>query len=87
MAHNVLARLLAPGEHAKRVSLIYRPLTAGQAAAEVERQVNAAQFRSAYRRARRSGGGPPSRRARAGRTTRKALEPRGKVGIARPCRF
>ncbi|GAA1028888.1 hypothetical protein GCM10009557_15530 [Virgisporangium ochraceum] len=51
--HNVLARLLAPGEHAKRVSLIYRPLTAGQAAAEVEQQVNAAQFRSAYRRARR----------------------------------
>ncbi|GAA0949037.1 SCO6880 family protein [Virgisporangium aurantiacum] len=53
VAHHILARLLAPGEHPKRVSLIYRPLTAGQAAAEVERQVNAAQFRSAYRRARR----------------------------------
>ncbi len=53
VTHNVLARLLAPGDHPKRVSLLYRPLTAGQAAAEVERQVNAAQFRTAYRRARK----------------------------------
>jgi hypothetical protein len=49
----VLARLLAPGDHPKRVTLLYRPLTAGQAASEVEQQVNAAQFRSAFRRARK----------------------------------
>jgi hypothetical protein len=53
VTHHVLARLLAPADHPKRVTLLYRPLTAGQAAAEVERQVNAAQFRSAYRRARK----------------------------------
>lgn len=53
VTHHVLARLLAPGDHPKRVSLLYRPLTAAQAAAEVERQVNAAQFRTAYRRARK----------------------------------
>jgi hypothetical protein len=53
VTHQVLARLLAPGDHPKRVSLLYRPLTAAQAAAEVERQVNAAQFRTAYRRARK----------------------------------
>ena len=53
VTHHVLARLLAPGDHPKRVSLLYRPLTAAQAAAEVEQQVNAAQFRSAYRRARK----------------------------------
>ncbi len=53
VTHHVLARLLAPGDHPKRVTQLYRPLSAGQAAAEVERQVNAAQFRSAYRRARK----------------------------------
>nr|WP_307962255.1 SCO6880 family protein [Salinispora arenicola] len=53
VTHHVLARLLAPGEQPKRVTLLYRPMTAGQAAGEVERQVNAAQFRSAYRRARK----------------------------------
>lgn len=53
VTHHVLARLLAPGDHPKRVTLLYRPLTAPQAAAEVEQQVNAAQFRSAYRRARK----------------------------------
>ncbi|GAB3849335.1 hypothetical protein GCM10029963_33570 [Micromonospora andamanensis] len=53
VTHHVLARLLAPGEQPKRVTLLYRPMTAGQAAGEVEQQVNAAQFRSAYRRARK----------------------------------
>ena len=53
VTHHVLARLLAPGDYPKRVSLLYRPLTAAQAAAEVEQQVNAATFRSAYRRARK----------------------------------
>ncbi|WP_238005870.1 SCO6880 family protein [Dactylosporangium sp. AC04546] len=53
VTHHVLARLLAPGDHAKRVTLLYRPLSTARAAAEVEQQVNAAQFRAAYRRARK----------------------------------
>ena len=50
---DVLARLLAPGHHPKRVSLLYRPLPAGQAARTVEAEVNAAAFRAAYHRAQR----------------------------------
>jgi hypothetical protein len=50
---DVLARLMAPGRFPKRVSLIYRPLPAGEAARVVEREVNAAAFRSAYKRAQR----------------------------------
>ncbi len=46
----VLARLLSPGRFAKRVTLIYQPLSAGQAARVLEAQVNAAAFRDAYRR-------------------------------------
>ncbi|GGM88087.1 SCO6880 family protein [Dactylosporangium sucinum] len=53
VTHHVLARLLAPGDHAKRVTLLYQPLSTARAAAEVEQQVNAAQFRAAYRRARK----------------------------------
>ena len=49
----VLARLLAPGRFAKRVTLVYRPLPAGEAARVLEAQVNAAAFRDAYRRAQR----------------------------------
>ena len=48
--HDVLARLLAPGPFPKRVTLLYRPLPAGQAARIVEQEVNAAAFRSALRR-------------------------------------
>ena len=51
--HDVLSRLVSPGAHAKRVSLIYRPLPAAAAARTVEEQVNAAQFRAQYRRARK----------------------------------
>ena len=50
---DVLARLLAPGPYPKRVSLIYRPLPAGEAARIVESEVNATAFRSAYQRAQR----------------------------------
>jgi hypothetical protein len=50
---DVLARLLAPGPYRKRVSLIYRPHSAGEAARIVEREVNAAQFREALRAAQR----------------------------------
>jgi hypothetical protein len=51
--HDVLARLVCPGAHIKRVTLLYRPLPAAVAARAVEEQVNAAQFREAYRRARK----------------------------------
>jgi hypothetical protein len=50
---DVLARLLAPGRYPKRVTLLYRPLSAGAAARVVENEVNAAAFRSAYSRAQR----------------------------------
>lgn len=51
--HDVLSRLVSPGAHAKRVTLLYRPLPAAAAARTVEEQVNVAQFRAAYRRARK----------------------------------
>ncbi|RJK95922.1 SCO6880 family protein [Vallicoccus soli] len=47
---DVMTRLLAPGRHPKRVTMLYRPLPAGQAARLLEDQVNAAAFREAYRR-------------------------------------
>ncbi|WP_281901549.1 SCO6880 family protein [Phytohabitans aurantiacus] len=50
---DVLARLLAPGPYPKRVSLLYRPFSAGEAARIVEREVNAASFRDALRAAQR----------------------------------
>ena len=50
---NVLARLLAPGPYRKRVSLIYRPFSAGEAAKIVEREVNAAAFRDTLRAAQK----------------------------------
>jgi hypothetical protein len=52
VAHDVLARLLSPGGWPKRVSLLYRPLPAAQAARVVEEQVNAAAFRDQLRRVR-----------------------------------
>lgn len=45
-----LTRLLAPAEYPKRVSLVFEPLPAHQAAREVDRQAEAAAFRSQYRR-------------------------------------
>jgi hypothetical protein len=42
-----------PGAAPKRVTLLYRPLSAGQAARVVESEVNAAAFRSALRRTHR----------------------------------
>jgi hypothetical protein len=47
---NVLARLVAPGPYPKRVSLQYRVLPAAQATKVLELEVNAAAFRSAFRR-------------------------------------
>ncbi|SEF78401.1 hypothetical protein SAMN04489712_10219 [Thermomonospora echinospora] len=47
---NVLARLVAPGPYPKRVSLQYRVLPAAQATKVLESEVNAAAFRSAFRR-------------------------------------
>lgn len=49
----VLTRLLSPGRHSRRVTLLYRPLSAGDAARVLEGQVNAAAFRDAYRRAQK----------------------------------
>lgn len=49
----VLTRLLSPGRHPRRVTLLYRPLSAGDAARVLEGQVNAAAFRDAYRRAQK----------------------------------
>ena len=51
---DVLARLLAPGPWPKRVSLQYRPLPAHAAAATLDSEVRAAEFRNEYsRRTRR----------------------------------
>ena len=50
---DVLARLLAPGPYRKRVTLLYRPLPAADAARAVDREVNAAAFRDALRAAQR----------------------------------
>lgn len=47
---NVLTRLLSPGRFPKRVTMLYRPMSAGAAARLLEDQVNAAAFREAYRR-------------------------------------
>lgn len=50
---DVLTRLLSPGRFPKRVTLLYRPLSAGAPARVLESQVNAAAFRDAYRRAQK----------------------------------
>jgi hypothetical protein len=50
--HSVLAWLVGPSTFTKRVTMLYQPYTAGEAAKVVESQVNAAQFREAMRRAR-----------------------------------
>ena len=47
---DVLARLVAPGRHPKRVSLQYRPFPAAEATRVLEAEVNAAQFRAIYKR-------------------------------------
>lgn len=49
----VLTRLLSPGRFAKRVTLVYRPLPAGEAARLLEAEVNASAFREAYRKAQK----------------------------------
>lgn len=47
---DVLARLVAPAAHPKRVTLQYRPFPAAAATRQLENEVNAASFRSMYRR-------------------------------------
>jgi len=47
---DVLARLLGPGAFPKRVSLQYRPLPAAAAAAALDSEVRAAEFRREYHR-------------------------------------
>jgi len=47
---NVLVRLMSPSRYPKRVTMLYRPMSAGAAARLLEDQVNAAAFREAYRR-------------------------------------
>jgi hypothetical protein len=46
---DVLARLVAPSRHPKRVSLQYRPFSAVEASRVLETEVNAAQFRAIYK--------------------------------------
>src|SRR5262249_2844406 len=50
---DVLSRVRAPGPDPKRVSLICRRFSAGEAARIVEREVNAAAFRDALRAAQK----------------------------------
>ena len=50
MSATALTRLLAPANYTKRVSLVFEPVPAHQAAREVDRQAEAAAFRSQYRR-------------------------------------
>lgn len=45
---DVLARLVAPGLYSKRVTVLYRPMSAGGAARLLESEVNAAAFRTQY---------------------------------------
>ncbi|MCI2238111.1 hypothetical protein MO973_09650 [Paenibacillus sp. TRM 82003] len=47
---NVLVRLMSPSRYPKRVTMLYKPMSAGSAARMLEGQVNAAEFREAYRR-------------------------------------
>lgn len=45
-----LERLLGPSDYVKRVCIVYEPIPAHEAAREVDRQTQAAAFRSQYRR-------------------------------------
>jgi hypothetical protein len=47
---DVLSRLMAPGRYPKRVAVQYRPFSAAEATRTLEAEVNAAQFRSVYKR-------------------------------------
>ena len=47
---DVLSRLMAPGRWPKRVAVQYRPFSASEAVRTLEAQVNAAQFRTTYKR-------------------------------------
>lgn len=49
VAHNVLLRLLSPGQYARRVTLLYRVLDREEAGSLLEKEQTAADARSAYR--------------------------------------
>lgn len=49
---NVLARLVSPGRWPRRVTMLYRAFSAGEAADELERQVNAVTFNQGFRNKR-----------------------------------
>lgn len=49
VAHNVLLRLLSPGQFARRVTLLYRVLDRDEAGSLLEKEQTAADARSAYR--------------------------------------
>ncbi|MFI5845597.1 SCO6880 family protein [Catenuloplanes sp. NPDC051500] len=76
----VLARLLAPGPYPLRVSLIYRPVPAGDAARLVEQEVNAAVFRDAMRAVSRRDENARERADRA-RALRTAQEEAAGAGV------
>lgn len=50
LARHVLLRLFGPADYGKRICLVYEPVAAHEAAREVDRQAEAAVFRSQYRR-------------------------------------
>jgi len=47
---DVLARIMGPGPHAKRVTMVYRPVAAAQAARELEGEAQATLFKAQMRR-------------------------------------
>ena len=69
---NVLATLLAPSTYPKRITMLYRPYPAGQAAKLLESQVNAAAFRSELNRRQRKD--PTARDIADGDRARRAAE-------------
>lgn len=76
----VLGRLLSPGEFAKRVTLLYRPAGAQEAADTLQSEVNAAAFRAAYRE--KTGRDPSARdRADQERAERSAAEEAEGAGL------
>ncbi len=50
MSAHTLTRLLGPSDYVKRVCMVFEPVPAHEAAREVDRQTQAALFRSQYRR-------------------------------------
>ncbi|GGS99023.1 hypothetical protein GCM10010156_66450 [Planobispora rosea] len=80
VTHDVLLRLLSPGRHRRRITLLYRTLPRDMAAQLLEREVNAAATREELsRRARRSS--TARDRADATRAARAAAEEAAGAGL------